>query len=75
MIRYVVARQFPSGLCYMVVGNLLFIPPSWVPEIQLASRFNTRQLAELAAAIIPGAMVEEIEVEYDDDDTIDDDDD
>ncbi len=66
MIRYVVAHPFLNGLCYMVVSGSPFIPPAWVPDIDLATQFIHRQMAEMAAAIIPGAIIEEIEVEDED---------
>lgn len=64
MKRYVIARPFVGGLCYLVIhGVFPFIATSFVPELSLATQFDSPEEAMPIVAGIPGAFIEEIEVE------------
>lgn len=61
MIKYVIARGFIGGLCYLVMPTMPFFPPSWVPEFEYATQFDDESVAIAIASQIPGAMIEPIE--------------
>ncbi len=55
MIRYVIAKPYPGGLCYMATSSPF--NPVWVPEIHLARVFEYIEIAELIVAFIPGEAI------------------
>lgn len=63
IIQYVIARPFYGGLCYLVVfGEFPLITTSFVPELDLATRFDTYEEAAQIAVGIQYAIVELVEI-------------
>lgn len=62
MIWFLIVKPSIGGLCYFIAPSPPTFMPAWVPDIKLATLFDTRRDAESIAALLDGAFVEEIEI-------------